>query len=233
MHATVGRSDTEPIEQVPILTSGCPGHGLSTPATRTPIDIPKDRALFWEDEDCDTFVLLVDGIVRACRLSPDGTRQILSFFFPGDIVGLDRVARHLYTAEAVTACRVIRFKRRSGSEATPEAIAADLAAHWGDLVEKLLGLVALLAQKTVTSRVAWFLLELRRFLVIDGPGMLQVRFDIPRADIADHLGTSVETVCRCLTEFRDRGLIDMPNRRTLVIADLAALQAIARGRTVG
>jgi len=50
---------------------------------------------------------------------------------------------------------------------------------------------------------------------------------LPRADIADHLGTSIETVCRTLAEFKMKGLIDLPNRKTIRYLNLQGLLQIA------
>ena len=50
---------------------------------------------------------------------------------------------------------------------------------------------------------------------------------LPRADIADHLGTSLETVCRTLAEFKMKGLIDLPNRKTIRFINVPGLLRIA------
>jgi len=49
---------------------------------------------------------------------------------------------------------------------------------------------------------------------------------MPRADIADHLGLTVETVSRCLTALRTRGLIALPSTYRIEILDLAGLKAL-------
>jgi len=46
---------------------------------------------------------------------------------------------------------------------------------------------------------------------------------LPRADIADHLGTSIETVCRALAEFKSRRLIELPTRKTIRFIDTKGL----------
>jgi CRP-like cAMP-binding protein len=50
---------------------------------------------------------------------------------------------------------------------------------------------------------------------------------LPRADIADHLGTSLETVCRTLAEFKMKGLIELPNRKTIRFINVPGLLRIA------
>jgi CRP/FNR family nitrogen fixation transcriptional regulator len=54
---------------------------------------------------------------------------------------------------------------------------------------------------------------------------------LPRADIADHVGTSLETVCRTLAQFKAKKLIDLPNRKTIKYLDREGLMRVASTRT--
>jgi len=51
----------------------------------------------------------------------------------------------------------------------------------------------------------------------------------PRADIADYLGTSIETICRTLHDFQSKGLISLPTRKTIRFLDPSGLERIAEG----
>ena len=55
------------------------------------------------------------------------------------------------------------------------------------------------------------------------------RFELPvdRQQMADLLGLTIETVSRQLTRLRGAGIIDTPDRRSVVILDRAALAANA------
>ena len=50
--------------------------------------------------------------------------------------------------------------------------------------------------------------------------------NLPRADIADHLGLTVETVSRCLTALRNRGLIALPGTYRVDILDQGGLEML-------
>ncbi len=56
-----------------------------------------------------------------------------------------------------------------------------------------------------------------------------LRLQLPRADLADHVGTSLETVCRTLAEFKAKKLIDLPNRKTIRFINLEGLARISNG----
>jgi len=48
-----------------------------------------------------------------------------------------------------------------------------------------------------------------------------------RQDIADYLGLTIETVCRTLSDLKDSGVIEVPNRHQIVVRDLGSLETIA------
>ena len=73
-----------------------------------PTLIPRGRALFWEGEHQPQKITIVEGVIRAVRLLENGNRQILAFYWPGDVVMPTRSSCQRITAEAVTNCRVQR-----------------------------------------------------------------------------------------------------------------------------
>lgn len=89
----------------------------------------------------------------------------------------------------------------------------------------------LLGKKSASERVAAFLLEMSsRYSANsgdheDGP----IRFELPlsRQDIADLLGLTIETVSRQISSFREDGIIETPNRRTVKILELERLESRA------
>jgi CRP/FNR family transcriptional regulator, nitrogen fixation regulation protein len=81
----------------------------------------------------------------------------------------------------------------------------------------------LLGRKTAQEKIATFLLDLAERMDEDD------RFDLPmqRSDIADHLGLTIETVSRTLTDFARKGLIRLAaSSRSVVLADKRGLQKL-------
>jgi CRP/FNR family transcriptional regulator len=60
---------------------------------------------------------------------------------------------------------------------------------------------------------------------------LHARVDLPmgRQDIADHLGLTIETICRAITALRSDRVIAVPRAHQLVLLDVEALREIAGG----
>ncbi len=80
----------------------------------------------------------------------------------------------------------------------------------------------LLSRKTALERIATFLEEMAARLPADS--RRNITLPMSRMDIADHLGLTVETVCRGLTQLRRTGAI-APDRQDFRILDRSALDA--------
>ena len=182
--------------------------------------IPRGRALFWEGEHQAHKIRVIEGVIRAVRLLENGNRQILTFYWPGDVVMPTQSSCQRITAEAVTNCRVQRTEVSAICQPSEPC-----GAH--QVLAEALSLVISLSQKNSVARIAEFLLRIRRHLPEDPKRPLEFSLLLPRADIADHLGTSLETVCRTLAEFKTKGFIDLPNRKTIRFVNLPGLARVA------
>ena len=85
-----------------------------------------------------------------------------------------------------------------------------------------------LGRKNAAERVASLLL----LIATRSPGAStdngdSATFDLPigRADMADFLGLTIETVSRQINKLRNDGVISMSSHRPVVIPDLAALRS--------
>jgi CRP-like cAMP-binding protein len=185
--------------------------------------VRRGRALFWEGEKEAEKIEIVEGVVRAVRLLENGNRQILTFYWPGDVVMPTQASCQQFTAEAVTDCRVLRSKV-SGVCHSDEPCGSH------QVLAETLSLVLVMSQKNCVGRIAWLLLRIRSHLPPDPKRPSALRLQLSRADIADHVGTSLETVCRTLAEFKTKKLIDLPNRKTIRFINLEGLARISGDR---
>jgi len=86
----------------------------------------------------------------------------------------------------------------------------------------------MLGRKTAEEKVSTFLLDMANHLARKSCSRV-VEFDLPvtRAQIADVLGLTIETVSRQLTKLKRDGLIDLPSGRRVAIRNRQALAARA------
>ena len=192
----------------------------AVPGTRRTFD--RGAEIFVEGEPCSVFYKVVSGTVRTGKLLADGRRQIDGFHFPGDVFGLESGQAHRFTAEAVDQVVVIAFRRSNFCDLvlSDPVFGEQLMASMMSSLDRAHDHMVLLGRKTALEKMASFLLEIaNRRASAD-----RAELSMQRTDIADHLGLTIETVSRTLTQMVRDGLIRLANAgRTVVLADKAAL----------
>ena len=185
-----------------------------------------DQTICWEGDRSTRIFQLAQGALRFCRVLPDGRRIIASFGLPGEIFGLSHMERYLFSAEAIGRCRVRclpvgRLAYLFGDNPADHArILEAMRRQLSELQSQLL----LMLHKSADERVAHFLLTMATRLTSHSCGLCDFRLPMARSDIADHLGLTVETVCRCIARLKRDGVIVLNGPHHVVIRDAAALQ---------
>jgi CRP/FNR family nitrogen fixation transcriptional regulator len=195
------------------------GPGLHIRGVR--MNFARNSEVFGEGERAEYFYSVVSGAVREMRFSSDGRRQILAFRLPGDVFGLEPGDVHTLTAETISDAEIVMVRRSLVEKAA--AADADAAQSWikhtaHDLMEAR-NHALVLGRKGANERVAAFLLSMSERCVLANS------FDLPmsRADIADFLGLTIETVSRSFTEMERQQAIDLPSSRRVVMRNRSAL----------
>lgn len=178
-----------------------------------------------EGRSAEYIFRIITGCVRHCRHLDDGRRPISDFLFAGDLIGLGPATTYALTAEAVSPVFLMAYPRRDFDRLAQEhdRIRMDMMDHLVVALERAQQQVFLLNTQSARERVSSFLLRLSE----QGQSMEGGRLALPmgRQDIADHLGLSVETICRALTQLRQAGLITILNPQLIVIPNPAALRS--------
>ncbi|MET0252140.1 MAG: helix-turn-helix domain-containing protein [Novosphingobium sp.] len=157
------------------------------------------------------------GVVRACRYLPSGDRHITSFFYPGDVFGLD-IAHRDETVEAVTNVEVVRILRAEVSK-----YPADDNPIMQAVVRNMKVCIRMLAHRSAEERVAAFLLVLSSRL---GGGQV-IPLPMSRTDIADFLRLTMHTVSRTISQLCSRQVIAMSGPQAFRIVNMRALRQTA------
>jgi CRP/FNR family transcriptional regulator len=198
-------------------------------ALRCHAELPADFTVFREGDVAEHLYSVSAGTMKLYKLLSDGRRQIIGFLFPGDLFGLPNDGGYAYTAETVTDCQVCRFSARKFSQLAdriPRLEQRMLSKAMRDLVAAQDQMV-LLGRKSAREKLATFLLKLSRRRQERGLPAGPVDLPMSRADIADYLGLTIETVSRTFTQFKREGVIALPSHDQAVIADPKALERVA------
>jgi CRP/FNR family transcriptional regulator len=89
----------------------------------------------------------------------------------------------------------------------------------------------LLGRKTAIERIATFLLHLGK-LQLASSGGTSLQVPMTRADIADYLGLTIETVSRSLTKLKRDRIINLPEAVRVTVVDRDRLEELAAGETL-
>ena len=191
------------------------------------------RTIFCADDDADYFFEVLNGTVGLSNCMVDGRRQILEFLSTGDLFGLTGEDKHPHTAEAITEVIAVRYLRRDLETRVgnnPE-LASHLLVAVIDELRAAQERILLLGRKSPKEKVASFLLMMASRSTYRGGFDSHIDLPMRRADIADYLGLTVETVCRAFTWFRRDGTIALRKSRQVVILRTETLYELAGGNS--
>jgi CRP/FNR family transcriptional regulator, nitrogen fixation regulation protein len=192
----------------------------------TTVSVHRDGEIHGQGNTVDYCYRILNGCARTVKLMEDGRRQIGEFLMAGDLLGFDALGTYDFAAEAVTDVVLRRYPRRMVDALAENNVA--LARRLRDMTSICLrtahARLLLLGRKTASERIASFLLEMAERL----PEARSHVLDLPmgRTDIADHLGLTIETVCRVLAHLRRDGTVAI-ERGSVTIRDGVALQQMA------
>jgi CRP/FNR family nitrogen fixation transcriptional regulator len=186
--------------------------------------LSRGEEVFADGDPCTRFYKVVSGTVRTIKLLADGRRQVDAFHLPGDVFGLESGKMHRLTAEAVDDVVLIAYRRDRLNDLVKSdpSFAEQLMSSTLESLDRAHEHAVMLGRKTALERMASFLLDLLRRTA----GNDRVELPMQRSDIADHLGLTIETVSRTLTQMMRAGLIRVQAGRTVILADRANLQLL-------
>lgn len=186
--------------------------------------------LFLEGDEASSVFEVLEGVICAYRLLADGQRHVVSFFYPGDLLGYCCHASYAFSAQALSTVRVRRIPRASVErlvEAQPE-FARKLLRLAADELTATRDHLLCLASKSAEAKMASFLLALSRRNRQAGDDPTRILLPMTRIDIGDYLGLTIETVSRTLSKFKRAGLISLPRTSLVQIRDLQELEVVAQ-----
>jgi CRP/FNR family nitrogen fixation transcriptional regulator len=188
-------------------------------------DVRPNGEIFSQYERVRNVHTVVSGAVRLTKLMKDGRRQIGAFYLPGDLFGLESEERHSFSAEAIVSSRVGFSKRSAFLDAAMcnQSLAFQLWTTTAAHLQRAQCHMSVLGRSTAQERIAKFLLDMESRLSSIG----EFELPMPRRDIADYLGLTIETVSRIFHLFERKKIISIPDSRRVVLSDPKALRSMS------
>jgi CRP/FNR family transcriptional regulator len=214
----------------------CMGSQLNATTDNHPLPLIKHNHtlgyrdhLFREGDAPQAVYIVKSGSVKLYLIAEDGSEQVVGFYMPGDVLGLDALGTSTHRTSAVALeCASFCVVPLSSLERAPWC----QRSLFGLLSRELLRdhrTIALITKKDAEARMAHFLVEMSERFQARGYSASSFNLSMKRNEIGSYLGLAVETVSRILTRFQDESLLSV-NRRQVLILDYPALQKLAHCR---
>ncbi|MEM7596441.1 MAG: Crp/Fnr family transcriptional regulator [Pseudomonadota bacterium] len=172
------------------------------------------------------FANVTSGVAKLVRGAEDGRSQIVGLLFPSDFIcgslGTSKPKSAPHSIEAVSALELCIFPHMQFEELLHDhpSLEFKLLNRTLDELQIARDWMVLLGRKTAEERVAsFFLYVTQKMATLGCQG--QTSFDLPlgRADIADYIGLTLETVSRQITRLKKDGVIAFEGTKHLVHVD--------------
>jgi CRP/FNR family transcriptional regulator len=205
--------------------------GLQAPADIDGNEIALERGavLFREGALKDSVYRLESGILCITARRSSGPPRVLEMVFPGTLIGLGFLERHIHSAMAVVASRLTVFPLSAVAElcsASPEArdrqalsTEREFAARRRELVPD--------SNELPVRRVAAFLASMHFMNKREGRNPDLIDEFLKTGDVAAFLDLDVEALARALSDLFDRGLVVRAENGGLILLDAQALDELS------
>ncbi|MDP2167805.1 MAG: Crp/Fnr family transcriptional regulator [Thermodesulfovibrionales bacterium] len=196
-----------------------------------PVSYRKKDVVFSEGDPSDWLYIVLEGKVKITKVSHDGKEIILEIISPVDFFGGIAVVRGFpYPANAIAMEDVELLKVSKGSlmkilDRFP-AVMYCMAQNIGERVKDSHDTLKNIALERVESRIASLLLKLSKKAGIKAPEGTLIDMKLTKQDIAEMVGTTVETSIRTMSKFKKLGIVSEKSGK-ITIKDPAKLKGSA------
>ena len=190
--------------------------------------LKKTDFLYRAGEDMTALYTVKTGAFKANIDSADGQENIVGFFLPGELIGLDGIASGQYQCDIIAlgdahVCQLSYSDFQRISDKLPILREEILSVSSSNMTtaQKMLFFIG---KRPVEERLAMFLIGLSQRYGARGLSDNHFQLSMSRHDIANYLGMAPETISRQFKKMQDQGLI-LINNREIMITDLSKLRA--------
>lgn len=190
-------------------------------------ELGADRTVIGDDGPREHVWIVRSGLLRLQHFLQCGRRRILSFAEPREMVGVNRFDPNRCSVETVTDCILYRVDRHlfdAGLGDNTE-LRREIYRHQDQKLESMRAHVWMLRALSPEQRLCNFLVKAARLRPRGSAKRADLRVTVvlPRSDLADFLGTTVESISRITRRMARRGLIEIISPADFRIRDLPAL----------
>ncbi len=189
---------------------------------------PKDAFIFMEGDIPQDFFIVSRGKIKVYGCSPEGREQIMYILDEGDFFGDGNLVRDkeadtcAQAMEDTVLCTIDKQKFRELMIKYPK-ISLKVMEVLCERLEKMESMLRKISPKDVDSRVGMLLLELAQKFGRRKNDAILLELPMSREEMANSIGVARETFSRKLAMLKKAGIIEILEKRRILILDEAAL----------
>ena len=194
--------------------------------------LQKGDVLFRAGDEFKGVYAVRSGLIKVFVTADDGEEQIVGFFLPGEMLGLDAVDTQVHACSAVALetssyCAVPFSELSEICKEIPE-LQNQLFRIMGRELSEENKMLLTLGKKNSEEKVATFLLTISERYHHLGYSASEFKLTMSRQEIGNYLGITFETVSRVIGRLQRNGIIKV-NRKSIRIIDMVALKNLVSG----
>jgi CRP/FNR family transcriptional regulator len=179
----------------------------------------------------ESFYVLLAGRVKLCRTLANGRSVTLALLGPGELFGAPAALGAQFCDAAAVAqeagtCLEVSREALFGLFARQPALVAELLPLLTRQLAECRNCIVELSCYRVETRFAQFFLKLAERLGDRRPEGLFIPIRLSRLDLAEMVGTTIETAIRVMSRWRSDGVLET-RRGGFLVRDREALEALA------
>lgn len=170
------------------------------------------------------------GSFKVTTSDSEGTEQVLGFYFPGDLIGLEGFADQQHhcdvtALESASVCQLSCTDLEVLSGQFP-SLRREVMMLFGREITNSHRKLLVLGKMNAEERIAAFLTKISGDFSRRGFSSTEFNMSMSRQDIANYMGLASETVSRVFSQMQEDSLI-VVNRRNVHILDIDSLCELA------
>lgn len=189
----------------------------------------KSEIIINEGDPFNKFYIIHSGALKT-YVTVNGVQQINGFYLPGDIVGFDCIAtkKHNNSIQALanTLTCELKYNELMDLVATNPHVRETVFKLMSQDVYNYQKLILYYSQKNAEEKLAAFVCNIYTQYSKRGHISLNIKLSMSRADIANYLGLTIETVSRLFSRMQDLNILTVKGKY-IAIKNVSALFDLA------
>ena len=181
----------------------------------------KKQALYSVGDTFEGIFILRSGSAKSFITTIGGEEHITKFFYPGDLLGIDGFDAHSHAQNLhFLETSSVYFLKKSdinGLVKTSDDFRDCLLQSISHAMVCDMSMMMYLSMCSSEQRLARFILDLSMQFAERGLSAKDLLLSMSRTEIANYLGMAIETVSRILSNFQQRGIVDVKHRSLTIL----------------